>query len=70
MFQQSVKFGDCIISKDGNGFRITPIRLAKKLYPSIKIDTLQVIPYTKGNRSIQLLADGILSFDQFMEYNK
>ena len=30
MFQQSVKFGDCIISKDGNGIRITPIRLAKK----------------------------------------
>lgn len=68
MFQQSVKFGDCIISKDGNGIRITPIRLAKKLYPSIKIDTLQVIPYTKG--AIQLIADGILSFDQFMEYNK
>ena len=68
MFQQSVKFGDCIISKDGNGIRITPIRLAKKLYPTIKFDTLQVIPYTKG--IIQLIADGILSFDQFMEYNK
>jgi hypothetical protein len=68
MFQQSVKFGDCIISKDGNGIRITPIRLAKKLYPSIKFNTLQVIPYTKG--TIQLIADGILSFDQFMEYNK
>jgi hypothetical protein len=67
MFQQSVKFGDCIISKDGNGIRITPIRLAKKLYPSIKIDTLQVIPYTKG--IIQKLADGLLSFDQFMENN-
>lgn len=67
MFQQSVKFGDCIISKDGNGIRITPIRLAKKIYPSIKIDTLQVIPYTKG--IIQKLADGLLSFDQFMENN-
>ena len=67
MFQQSVKFGDCIISKDGNGIRITPIRLAKKLYPSIKIYTLQVIPYTKG--IIQKLADGIMSFDQFIEYN-
>ena len=68
MFQQSVKFGDCIISKDGNGIRITPIRLAKKLYPSINIDTLQEIHYTKG--TIQKIADGILSFDQFMEYNK
>jgi hypothetical protein len=67
---ESIIIDNCIVSKFmGNGVRITPIRLAKKLKPSLNIDLLQKKTYgsRKNDQSIlSKLADGVLKYEDIV----
>ena len=63
MFEESVVIDNCVVSKDGNGIRITPF----KLYPSININILPKITFgnkKKDNEVISKLATGQMTFNQ------
>lgn len=67
MFDQSIIIDNCIVSKDGNGIRITPIKLARKLYPTLNINILQKITFGNkfnDNTVINRLAMGTMTFNQ------
>jgi len=63
----SVVIDNCIVSKImGNGLRIRPISLEKKLNPNFNINSLQKIEYgsrLKDNKIIQQLCNGTLKYE-------
>jgi hypothetical protein len=63
----SVIIDNCIVSKFmGNGLRIRPISLEKKLNPTFNINSVKKITYgsrIKDNQIIQQLSDGILKYN-------
>lgn len=70
MFATSVIIENCVISKDNSGFRITPINLVQKLYPTFNIEASPKI--TTGNKFddhilIQKLCDGKIQFKNILK---
>jgi hypothetical protein len=68
----SVIIDTCIISKFMNGIKISSIQLEKKHNPMLNINLLPVIH--TGNRwsdirLIQMLSDGMITFDALLENN-
>ena len=63
----AVIIDNCIVSKFmGNGLRIRPISLEKKIKPTFNINSLKKITYgsrLNDNKIIQQLADGILKYE-------
>ncbi len=71
MSTNAVIIDNCIIFKMnyGSGSRITPISLAKKMYPQLVVDSLPKI--TAGNRVkdnyiISRLSNGTLRFEDLL----
>jgi len=64
---------NCIVSKlMGNGLRIRPISLEKKLNPNFNINSLQKIEYgsrLKDNKIIQQLCNGTLKYEDLLFNN-
>ena len=63
----SVVIDNCIVSKFmGNGLRIRPISLEKKINPTFNINSLKKITYgsrLKNSRIIRQLSDGVLKYE-------
>lgn len=63
----SVVIDNCIVSKFmGNGLRIRPINLEKKLNPKFNINSLKKITYgsrLNDAKILQQLSDGILKYE-------
>jgi len=64
-----VIIANCVVFKDGNGLRIVPFTLVKKLYPTTKIDKIQIIQSGSkfsDNQLLSHLSDGVLSFEDLI----
>ena len=69
-----VVIDNCIVSRlMGNGIRIQPIRLAKKMNPELNIDMLPRITYgnrAKDNYVISQLAMGVLKYEDLILHKR
>ena len=63
----SVVIDNCIVSKFmGNGLRIRPISLQKKINPNFNINSVKKITYgsrLNDSKILQQLSDGILKYE-------
>ena len=60
---------NCVVFKDGNGIRIVPFALVKKLYPSVKLDNIKTIKTGSrysDNKLLSQLSDGIMKFEDLI----
>ena len=67
---ESIVIDNCVVSKFmGNGIRITPISLAKKINPSLNIDLLQKKTYgsrKNDNSILSQLTCGVLNYEDIV----
>ena len=57
---------NCVVSFNENIIHICSIKLMKKKYPNLNIDSLQIITYgskLEDNRILSQLVSGLMSFD-------
>lgn len=63
---ESIIIDNCVVTKyPGNGIRIAPIRLLKKINPSLNVDLLQKKTYggrKNDNLILSQLSDGKLTY--------
>ena len=64
-----VIIANCVVIQDGNVLSITPLKLIRKLQPTLQLDQIQKI--TTGskysdNRLLSQLSDGIVLFEDLI----
>ena len=64
-----VIIANCVVIQDGNVLSITPLKLIRKLQPTLQLDQIQKI--TTGskysdNRLLSHLSDGIVLFEDLI----
>jgi hypothetical protein len=64
-----VIIANCVVIQDGNVLSITPLKLIRKLQPTLQVDQIQKI--TTGskysdNRLLSQLSDGIVLFEDLI----
>jgi hypothetical protein len=65
----SVVIDNCVVLQSSYGISICPINLARKIYPTLNIDSLDKITYDnreKANHIISQLAYGCLKFEDLI----